>query len=80
MTRYQDTSKDAMEAASIVISLLALGVSGLTAWLTLFRRGTIRMTQPTLVFFGPDGPGGGPKVFLRTNEDKECGTVLRLGP
>jgi len=24
------------------------------------------MTQPTLVFFGPDGAGGDPKVFLRT--------------
>ncbi len=24
------------------------------------------MTQPTLVFFGPDGSAGGPKVFLRT--------------
>lgn len=55
-----------MEAASIVISVSALVVSVTTAWLTLFRRGTIRMTQPTLVFFGPDGLAGGPKVFLRT--------------
>lgn len=54
-----------------IISALALSVSVLTAYLTLFRRGTIRMTQPTVVFFGPDG---GPseaghsssKVFLRT--------------
>ncbi|HWN99986.1 MAG TPA: hypothetical protein VNS63_12045 [Blastocatellia bacterium] len=43
-----------MDAASIVISVSALVVSVTTAWLTLFRRGTIRMTQPTLVFFGPD--------------------------
>jgi len=55
-----------MGEASFVISLLALAVSVTTAWLTLFRRGTIRMTQPTLVFFGPDGPAGSPKVFLRT--------------
>lgn len=55
-----------MEAVSIVISVSALVVSVTTAWLTLFRRGTIRMTQPTLVFFGPDGLAGGPKVFLRT--------------
>lgn len=55
-----------METASIVISVSALVVSVTTAWLTLFRRGTIRMTQPTLVYFGPDGLGGGPKVFLRT--------------
>jgi hypothetical protein len=55
-----------METAGFLIALLALGISGVTAWLTLFRRGTIRMTQPTLLFFGPDGPGGPPKVFLRT--------------
>ena len=55
-----------MEAVSIVISVSALAVSVTTAWLTLVRRGTIRMTQPTLVFFGPDGGGGSPKVFLRT--------------
>jgi hypothetical protein len=55
-----------MEVVSIMISILALAVSVITAWLTLLRRGTIRMTQPTLVFFGPDGPGGDPKVFLRT--------------
>jgi hypothetical protein len=54
-----------METAGLLIALLALGISGVTAWLTLFRRGTIRMTQPTLLFFGPDGPGGPPKVFLR---------------
>ena len=55
-----------MGEASFAISLLALAVSVTTAWLTLFRRGTIRMTQPTVVFFGPDGPAGSPKVFLRT--------------
>jgi hypothetical protein len=56
---------------SIAISLLALGVSTLTAWLTLFRRGTVIMTRPTVVFFGPDVPRSHgelalPKVFLRT--------------
>src|ERR1700722_18547489 len=52
-----------------VISLLALTISAVTAWLTLFRRGTLRMTRPTVIFFGPDGPpsqGQGLKVFLRT--------------
>src|SRR5712692_5013822 len=53
------------------ISLAALVVSGVTAWLTLFRRGTVHMTKPTVVFFGPDGgPKDGvparPKVFLRS--------------
>ena len=55
-----------VEIAPIFISVTALAVSAITAWLTLLRRGTIRMAQPTLVFFGPDGPAGGPKVFLRT--------------
>lgn len=52
------------------LSTLALGVSAVTAWLTLFRRGTLRMTQPTVVFFGPDAgrpPEFKPhaKVYLR---------------
>ncbi|NUO81396.1 hypothetical protein HUU05_15065 [candidate division KSB1 bacterium] len=56
---------------SIGISFVALAVSVTTAWLTLFRRGELRMTQPTVIFFGPDGgsrSGRQPqlKVFLRT--------------
>jgi hypothetical protein len=52
-----------------IIAFLALIVSVTTAWLTLFRKGTLRMTRPTVIFFGPDGPpsqGAGVKVFLRT--------------
>jgi len=54
---------------STTISILALSISAVTAWLTLFRGGTIKMTQPTVIFFGPD-PGRAdesplPKVFLR---------------
>jgi hypothetical protein len=55
---------------TIAISGLALVVSALNAWLTLFRRGTVKMTQPTVIFFGPDKPtedgGSLPKVYLRT--------------
>jgi hypothetical protein len=56
---------------SITISALALSVSSITAWLTLFRQGTVKMTQPTLIFFGPDISRVSdepplPKVFLRT--------------
>jgi len=59
------------DPASITISVLALAVSSVTAWLTLFRRGTVKMTQPTVIFFGPDMPRSRdeavlPKVFLRT--------------
>ena len=62
---------NATQWIAIVISSLALLVSAFTAWLTLFRRGELRMTQPTVVFFGPDGgrrDGETPplKVFLRT--------------
>jgi len=56
---------------SVGISLLALIVSVTTAWLTLFRKGELRMTQPTVIFFGPDGVPSSArrphlKVFLRT--------------
>ncbi len=56
---------------SITISVLALAVSATTAWLTLFRRGIVKMTQPTIIFFGPDTPRTPddlplPKVYLRT--------------
>jgi hypothetical protein len=59
------------EPVSLAVSVLALTVSAVTAWLTLFRRGTVEMTQPTIIFFGPDTPHHGehvgkPKVYLRT--------------
>lgn len=52
----------------LVVSFLALAVSALTAWFTLLRKGEIRMTRPTVIYFGPDtGPNGPPdEVFLRT--------------
>ena len=59
------------DPVALAVSVLALAVSAATAWLTLFRRGTVRMTQPTVIFFGPDTPRSGehfakPKVYLRT--------------
>jgi hypothetical protein len=59
------------EIASLCISVAALAVSAVTAWLTLLRRGTVRMTRPTVVYFGPDGASRqeGPaksKIFLRS--------------
>lgn len=53
----------------VVISVLALILSGATWWQTLMRRGDLRMTHPSVVYFGPDGsqePAGRGKVFLRT--------------
>jgi hypothetical protein len=53
----------------VAISLLALSVSAGTAWLTLFKKGRLLMTQPTSIFFGPDGgyfESTINKVYLRT--------------
>ena len=55
---------------SFAVSILALFISGLTAWLTL-RRGKVKMTRPTVVYFGPDEPTHGratpyPKIYFRT--------------
>ena len=50
---------------TIVIACFSLCVSFTTAWLTLLQKGTVKMTQPTMVFFGYD-PDGSSKVVLRT--------------
>ncbi|GEM_PF-2852185 len=39
---------------SVAISLLALSVSIVTAWLTFLKKGMLLMTQPTSNFLGPD--------------------------
>lgn len=44
------------DSVSIFISLGALAVSIGTAWATLFRRGSLKMTRPSVVYFGADGP------------------------
>lgn len=59
-----------VEVITTAVSVVALAVSMTTAWLTLFRRGTVEMTQPTVIYFGPDGPwtekaSPHPKVYLR---------------
>ena len=53
---------------SLVVSILSLAISGLTAWLTLLQRGTVRMTQPSMIVFASDGGSGHRqrKVYLRT--------------
>jgi hypothetical protein len=52
---------------AIIIAAAALAISLVTTWVTLFRRGSLRMTQRTTVMFGPDGRHheGAPKVYLR---------------
>jgi hypothetical protein len=58
-----------MPLIATAISFLALVISGITAWLTLLRKGQLRMTRPAVIFFGPDGPpsqGAEVKIYLRT--------------
>jgi hypothetical protein len=56
-----------MNTVSIIISLTALTISGLTFWLTRLKKGVVKMTRPTVIFFGPDGAGERhSKIFIRT--------------
>ncbi len=56
-----------MNYLTIIISLTALIISALTFWLTRIRKGFVKMTRPTVIFFGPDGGGEKHnKVFIRT--------------
>jgi hypothetical protein len=67
MPTANEPDSETLSLVALLISALALGLSALTAWLTLFRRGTVKMTRPTVIFFGPDGRDKSlPKVFLRT--------------
>lgn len=55
-----------MQLVTISISVVALLISATTLWLSHLRRGKLKMTKPTVVFFGPDGGEKGiSKVFLR---------------
>jgi hypothetical protein len=56
---------------SLIVAIGAFLVSITVAYLTLFRRGVVKMTQPTTIYFGADsgnrdGNSLAPKVFLRT--------------
>ena len=56
-----------MDNISIIVSLIALSISALTFWLTRMKKGIVKMTRPTIIFFGPDGGGEMlNKVFIRT--------------
>jgi hypothetical protein len=57
------------ETIAIATAVLALVVSIVTAWLTYFHRGAIRMTEPSMVVFAYDAAGSRsgfvPKVMVR---------------
>jgi len=52
---------------SLSISSLSFVLSAATAWFT-FRNGTVKMSRPTTIFFGPDSrdDSSNPKIYLRT--------------
>ena len=59
----------ALADISPIVSALALIISVFTAWFTIFRRGTVRSTHPSVVAFRYDFVEGKPpqaKIFLRT--------------
>lgn len=49
---------------ALVLSALALSVSATTAWLTLWRRGQLMMTRPTMIAFVHEGES--PKIVIRS--------------
>lgn len=52
---------------STALSLVSLVVSVTVAWLTLFRRGSLYMTQPVqIAFLYEEGSRSKPKIILRT--------------
>jgi hypothetical protein len=56
-----------MNYLSLIISIIALTISGATFWLTKIKKGIVKMTRPTVIYFGPDGGGQDhKKVFVRT--------------
>lgn len=50
---------------SIVTSVLALALAGVTTWLTLLRRGKVKMTRPTMVAFVQDSEEQVHNIVLR---------------
>lgn len=50
---------------SLAVSAAAIAISALTAWYTVLRRGRLQATWPSMVYLGPDGGSGPPKVVLR---------------
>jgi len=71
---------------SLSISAASFAISAITAWLTLFRSGELKMTIPALFYLGSDGmatnieEGGSAKVFLRAFLVRLCEAQARRIP
>ena len=60
---------ESLSLISVIISVIALSVSLLTAWFTIFHRGALRSTRPSLIVFKYETGGTSQplaKIFLRT--------------
>lgn len=55
-----------LSLASFVISFASFGVAFSALWIVHLRRGTLKMTQPTMLFFGRDQRPQIPKLYLQT--------------
>jgi hypothetical protein len=67
LNRLSHGVEEPVSLASILISLVSLVISLGTFWLAFVARGRLKMTKPTVVFFGFDQvPRPTPKVFFRT--------------
>lgn len=60
----------AYEVIALTVAGCALIVSATNAWLTLLKPATVKMTQPTVVYFGPDAAHtvdeSHLKIYMRT--------------
>ncbi|AWX46225.1 hypothetical protein HME9304_03257 [Flagellimonas maritima] len=55
-----------MDYISLIISLAVLTISGLTFWMTRLKNGKLKMTRPTMLYFGPEVETNLKKVFIKT--------------
>ena len=55
-----------VENMALTISIVSLIISGLTFWLTRIRKGSLRMTRPSIICFLGQNGNDEPKIFIRT--------------
>ncbi len=51
---------------ALVISIVSLLISGLTFWLTKIKKGSLKMTRPSIICFVGQNDGDEAKIFIRT--------------
>jgi hypothetical protein len=61
----QSLSPVTVAVFALMVSIAALSVSATTLWLTLLRRGKLRMSRPTQIMFTQGGPNRSPQIFFR---------------